>query len=307
MTILCKRLSVTKESITIAGYAVVNGCQSINSLFDNKSFITSELRILTKLIEIEPDSELAKKITDHTNNQNGITARDLQSNSPIPTRLQSEVHKRFPEFHYRIKRGEHPDWDKSSIIENELLARIILAFDLDKVEAWSQNYKLFDDLHGELFGRPEVNADRVVFLFEAYGAITSQLDLLTDKLFARYTLTRWLLIYLVKQALMGDDKGRKLCANPPPFMVEQGGRTRLKECLGHVAKNIVRVLESTVKLRKLQTPYFDYKNDLKNRVVIEQLASVVIPQYQIIIDNKYTVSFSEKWDSSSIGWLPLKG
>jgi len=158
VTILCKKLEHTKDKIEISGYAVVNGCQSITSLYDNKAKITPDLRILTKFIEVAPDTELAIKITDHTNNQNGTTARDLQSNSIVQTRLQTEIHAEYPEFHYRIKRGEHPEWPKDTVIENELLARIILAFDLDKPEAWSQNYKLFDDLHAEIFARPGIGS-----------------------------------------------------------------------------------------------------------------------------------------------------
>jgi hypothetical protein len=300
ITILCKSLKVKDSKITIAGYAVVNGCQSITSLYDNKKKITSDLRILTKVIEIAADTELARKITDHTNNQNGTTARDLQSNNPVQTRLQTEIHEKYPkEFYYRIKRGEHPEWPKERVIENELIARILLAFDLNKPETWSQNYKLFDDLHGEIFGRPEVTADRVVYLFETYHAIYTKLDLLDDKLFADYTLTRWLVLYLVREALLTDDFGRKLYDDPSSFLSQPNGRKRLKECMSHIAQNIVRLLNGDVNRRKSASEYFDYKKELKNRDYISGLRSQLIPQYQIVLDSGHTESFQQKWDATN--------
>ena len=118
LTVLCKSLKLTNDKITISGYAVVNGCQSLNGLYENKKQITSDLRLLTKIIQVSPDAPLALKITDHTNNQNGTTHRDLQSNSPIQTRLQSEINSSYKgKFFYRIKRGEHPEWAQDKVIE----------------------------------------------------------------------------------------------------------------------------------------------------------------------------------------------
>lgn len=299
LTILCRNLNHTKDKISISGYAVVNGCQSITSLYQNKPFITSDLRILTKFIEIEPDSDLATKITDHTNNQNGTTARDLQSNSKVQIRLQSEIHAKYPEFRYRIKRGEHPEWPKNTVIDNELIARVILAFDLDKPEAWSQNYKLFDDLHGEVFARPGMTADRVVFLHDTYTTVQEKLSLLDDQAFADYTLTRWLAMLLVREALLTETKGKELCQNPSEFFSKPNGRNRVKDCVAHVAQNVVRVLNGEVKRRQRAADYFDYKKDLKNKEYVTAICAAIIPAYQIILDAAHTDNFEKKWEDSS--------
>lgn len=298
ITILCRNLMPDSDKIKISGYAVVNGCQSITSLFEQSKFITSDLRILTKFIEVEPDSELAKKITDHTNNQNGITARDLQSNSLVQTRLQAEIHKKIPSFRYRIKRGEHPEWPKESVIENELLARIILAFDLNRPEAWSQNYKLFDDLHSEIFGRKEVNADRAIFLYDCYNVTLQQLEELDDKLFGKYVLTRWLVLLLLKEALTTDELGRKLFVNPGTFLASENGRERIRICVAHVTLNVVRLLNGEInRQKKSESGYFDYKRDLKNKEYIANMVSKIIPFYQIMLDGGLTENFSNKWNS----------
>ncbi len=109
LTVLCQQLEREGDKITISKYSVVNGCQSLTSLFDHRNKITDDLRILTRLIELPPEHPLAEKITHHSNNQNPINARDLQSNSTIQRRLQNECDNLYSgQVFYRIKRGE-PD------------------------------------------------------------------------------------------------------------------------------------------------------------------------------------------------------
>jgi hypothetical protein len=301
VTILCKTISSTKDSIKISGHAVVNGCQSITSLYENRKHITSDLRILTKFIQVEHDSELASRITDHTNNQNGITARDLQSNSLVQTRLQSEIHGKYPTFRYRIKRGEHPGWSKTHVvIENELLARIILAFDLNRPESWSQNYKLFDDLHAQIFGRKEVNADRAIFLYEMYLEVMEKIKTLDDQLFASFTLTRWLVLHLLREALLTDKDGKSLYQNPSSFLQQKNGRERVRQCVADTIQTIVRLLDGAVTRRKDNPEhFFNYKDELKSKDFVVKLTAEIIPQYRVMIDGKIAKSFSEKWKEST--------
>lgn len=299
ITVLCKTLKNTDKKITISGYAVVNGCQSLTTLHENRNSITNDLKILTKFIQVEPDSALATKITDHTNNQNGTKARDLKSNDPIHGRLQTEIHTKYPTIRYRIKRGERPDWNKDEVLENEMLARILLAFDLKKPEAWSQNYKLFDDLHGEIFARPGVNADRAVFAYDAFKTVLEKLDLMEDQLFATYTLTRWLVLYLTREALMTDDTGRQLHANPSTFFSEPNGRERVRKCVASVIQKIVRLLNGEVKrLQGNPEEFFDHKKELKSREFVQALAAKLIPHYQAILDTLPDESFGKLWEAS---------
>ena len=55
LTILCTNLDLNKDRITIDGYAVV-GCQSLSGLYENMGHISDDLRLLTKLISVAPDT-----------------------------------------------------------------------------------------------------------------------------------------------------------------------------------------------------------------------------------------------------------
>jgi AIPR protein len=254
LTVLCKTLSLANKDLTISGYAVVNGCQSLTGLYENRKDLTPELRILTKFIHIQPDSKLARDITDHTNNQNGTTHRDLQSNNPIQTRLQSDFKRDYPNvFNYRIKRGEHPEWDKpgasATTIENELAARILLAYDVKEPWSCHQTYRLFDDLHSRIFGRPEVSGDRIVSIYEMYESSREKLGAMKNELFAHYGLTKFFLLYLVRLALETDDTGNALIQRPSDFLSQPKGRERIRFCIGKIAQMIVRLLDAEVSRR----------------------------------------------------------
>ncbi|NJL55365.1 hypothetical protein HC928_09400 [bacterium] len=69
LTVLCESLKFDKENLIINAYSVVNGCQSLTTLYQNQSYISDDLIILTRFIQVAPDSDLATKITNRTNNQ----------------------------------------------------------------------------------------------------------------------------------------------------------------------------------------------------------------------------------------------
>lgn len=281
---------------------MVNGCQSLTCLYENKKDITKELRIVTKFINVPPNDPLAAKITDHTNNQNGTTFRDLQSNNPVQVRLQSEIHREYKgEAFFRIKRGEHPEWPTDKVIENDLIARVLLAFDQQEPYSCHQSYRLFDEFHTRLFGGPHMNADRIIFVNELYTIVKGLLGSMANQLFGNYTLTRYLIVYLLREALETDDVGRELCKNPSSFLSQKNGRTKLREALAKVAAPVVRVLdtEATRRSKADADGFFDYKNELKSPEKVRAIRAIVISQYQVLIDNKYSPSFGDAWNGSS--------
>lgn len=296
VTILCKKLDSSKDKIKISGYAVVNGCQSLNGLYENKDKISSDLRILVKFIQTPIDSKLAVKITDHTNNQNGTTARDMQSNNLIQTRLQAEINGKG-EFCYRIKRGEHPEWEEDKVIENELAARILLAFDVKQPWSCHQTYKLFDELHSDIFARQEVTGDRVVTLYRIFQIITHKLDLIENQLFAKYRLTHFFLIYLLRQALETDELGKQFCQNPSPFMSTSKDQKRSLAAIDKVAKNVIRVVSRDIKRRDADEKNgpFDFKRALKSPSEVRTLESGVITTYQVLVDDDAATPFGKSW------------
>jgi hypothetical protein len=297
VVILCKQLTVSADKITISGYAVVNGCQSLTGLNENKTKISTDLRILTRFVQTPPDGKLAATITDHTNNQNGTTARDLQSNTLIQTKLQTEINGKG-EFRYRIKRGEHLDWPADTVIENDLAARILLAFDVREPWSCHQTYKLFDELHGAIFGRPEVNGTRIVILYQIYQIVMSKLGMFDNELFAKYRLTHFFLLYLLRRILETDPLGKNFCANPAPFIATKKDRQQVLAALDKVARVMVRIINGEVRRRdaegeKDKKKFFDFKRELKSPNAVRALETTVVTNYEVMTDSDMAVTFEK--------------
>ncbi len=297
LTVLCGSVEKTADKIKISDYTVVNGCQSLTSLWEQRDKLTSDLRLLTRMIQIPPGSELAFRISHHSNNQNGIKPRDLQSNSRLQARLQEEFRRLYSnQFFYQVKRGEQSDAPQT--IENELAARILLAFDLEEPWSCHQTYKLFEDLHARIFGRPEVTATRIVALHDLYQVVLNHIDEIKNKPLANYTLTRYFLIYLLRRALETDKVGQTFCQKPHKFINAPDGRNRLKRCVAEVLEELIVELNYEVESRENGIP-FDYKRELKSQRDVKALGTTLIPSYERLVSRGRVPSFGEEWENSA--------
>lgn len=287
-----------KGKITIANYVVVNGCQSVSVFWDRKTELSSDLRILARIIQLDRSSPLMDSITHHSNNQNGIKPRDFQSNSPLQLRLRNEFSEKFGgQVFYQISRGERSS--APQVIENELAARILLAFDLRQPWTSHQTYKLFDDLHSAIFARPEVNAERILALHNVYEVVSDELGELQNELLANYTLTKFFLLFLLREALDTDSLGREFVQNPASFLGAPNGRERLRGCIKEILRDLIVDLNAEVQEREESGNGFDFKRDLKSPSAVANLARDIQSSYLKIVRRKRVSSFSDLWNGSA--------
>ena len=294
LTVLCEEVNHEQDRITIEKYSVVNGCQSLTSLHDHSAKLTDELRVMTRLIELPPEHELADKVTNRSNNQNPINARDLQSNSAVQRRLQNEVGSHYSgTVFYRIKRGE-PE-QASEVIENDEAGRLLLAFDLKQPWACHQSYKILDELHAAIFSRTEVNSHRVVAMVDLMAEIMSASTTIENQLIGAYRLTRYFLMYLLREALETDDEGRRFCKDPSLFISAQNGREKLRKSIKPVVSDLVIDVNAELREREIAGKPFDYKREFKSANSVRELGRVVIPQYQKAVLRDRATAFGAEW------------
>jgi hypothetical protein len=144
ITVIAQVVEVANEKIKTGEYFVVNGCQSLSSLYDNKSSLTDDLRVMVKFIKADPNSEVAEMITKYSNNQNGVRPRDFKSNHPIQIRLQHEFKKLYAgQYFYEIKRGEAAE--QGIVISNEDAGLWLRAFDLKEPWTTHRRSEVFED------------------------------------------------------------------------------------------------------------------------------------------------------------------
>lgn len=295
ITIICDSLDTSeKDKVKIQGYSVVNGCQTVSSLYENRGKVSKDLRILTRIIQVNStQSSLISRITHNSNNQNGIQARDFRSNTQTQVRLQQEIDQKYPDYFYEIKRGDTPG--ERIAIENTLAGQILLAFDLKRPSDVQRYSKIFDDLHHEIFARPEVTGGRIVVLFDLYKAIEQYLVKIEPPLFGGYQITKFFLLYLLSEVLSEDEVGKAFCKKPENFSKNPNEKANLLKCIHIIMGDIV--IDLNAEFKEAGGENFDFKGTFKAPNLLRSLANKVITSHKKLIARDRVDSFSKLWNT----------
>lgn len=291
ITIISENIDTNPERITIENYYVVNGCQSLNSLYEHRDKITDDLRLLTKLIQMDITTRLSEQVTWYSNNQNGVKARDFKSNNPIQIRLQNDFQKYYDgQYSFEIKRGEIPG--SGTAISNENAGLYLMAFDLKEPWATHRKYQVFEEKHADIFARPEVSADRIVLCQSIIESITDASANINNKLFGKYALTKYVMLFIVRTILENDPLAKELLTNPNKFVRDPGDRSHFKKCLLHIIDDIVIDINAEV---DEYGEDFDYRGRLRDSKWVKKLNQKVVADYLKLVARGRINSFETEW------------
>ena len=255
-----------------------------------KSSITDELKVLVKVVALHGDDELADKITRNSNNQNATKPRDMRSNHMIQQRLKREVNElNYNDIVYEVKRGESNPG--KTTLSNEDAGLALLALDLGEPWSCHQKYKVMDESHGKIFGRPDVNGAKVVALAEALRSVTPALNEFEDTQFGHYNLTRYFLAHIVSDIIKSEDKGRKLFSNPM-LLFEKGKILDFLTVFSELAGTTVYDLNAEIS-ELSEKDSFDYKSDLKSRSWCRTITKKMNASYKKDVKRKKALPINE--------------
>lgn len=276
ITLLCRSADFDKASdkLNINDYVVVNGAQSISTFYKNASSLSDDLRVFVKVIALV-DNELSRKITINSNNQNAIKVRDLRSNHSVMLRLKAEFERSFPEYAFEIKRGEEAQPGKI-IISNEDAGRLLMAFDLNQPYSSHQVYKVFDENYGDIFGRPEVTAGRIVFLSELFEHVSEGLKELDNVAMGGYALTRYFLLNVVRH-IMDKSEAAKEIISSRTALDQKANRDRLLDQVPAVVSDLV--IDFNYEIGE-EAESLDYKRDLKSPERVRAWRNRLLSSYE---------------------------
>ncbi|AOU99331.1 hypothetical protein BI364_16590 [Acidihalobacter yilgarnensis] len=295
INVLCREIvSETEQRIDIEDYVVVNGAQSLTSLMAEKPKITDDLKILVKLIETKGDAALSQRITTNSNNQNAIKARDLKSNHNIQQRLKAEVSTVSKDtIAYEIKQGE--THGGKEVINNESAGLILLAMDLAQPWSCHQKYKIMDDLHSDIFGRPDVTGAKVVGYWRAFQAVEKALDAIDDKQFAYYNLTKYFLVYGVVSLIRTESEG-VIMLNNMKGILSADKITDFTNIIDQLARSLALDLNAEI----VDDKEFDYKNELKSPTWCRKISAKLVAQYKKDVLRKKADAIADLCSSLSV-------
>jgi len=204
-------------------------------------------------------------------------------------RLQKEMTTEPGDYFFEIKRGEAAPGGLT-VITNDQIGRALLAFDLKEPWAAHQIYKVFDEKYADIFGRPEVNASRVVFLHKLLAVVDDSVPGLKNKPMGSYALTRYFLLYVLSRILRAELSSRSVVTNPST-LTSAAMDEFLSKC-GEILKTVVVDLS----YEESSDPDFDYKSVFKSPNQVTELASKVLASYEKDVARSKAESFAS--------WVP---
>jgi len=117
ITALCREftLSSDKRRLRVRALSVVNGCQSLSTIYATSGKVTerggTQGSVLLRLYEI-PQDDLGEAISINTNSQSAVKARDLRSNDKYMRERKRRYELGVPGGYFITKRGEERPADK---------------------------------------------------------------------------------------------------------------------------------------------------------------------------------------------------
>jgi hypothetical protein len=158
ITAICDEAKVNgdRTRISVKGLSVVNGCQSLSTIFTASERVRQEEAngacILFRFYEI-PDRPLADRISINTNSQSAVKPRDLRSNDKVLVGLRRSFETRYPDGCFLTKRGDTRPADKDArkTVDAAVLAKMLMAWQCQRPNIAYQERKLFDEYYKTLF------------------------------------------------------------------------------------------------------------------------------------------------------------
>lgn len=223
ITALCNDIEISsdRKMLTVKGLSVVNGCQSLTTIYSASERVRSKAaenaRVLFRLYEI-PDRAQGDRISINTNSQSAVKPRDLRSNDKVMVGLKRAYEARFPDGIVLTKRGEErpADRDEKKAIDVAVFARMLMAWHCQRPNTSYNEKKLFDEHYKVLF-RPGYSPDSMLALQTWLNAIDDSWANLTmnDVLKAGRSYVKYHLLFSVSAII-------SYMNNQPQKVVEPG-------------------------------------------------------------------------------------
>lgn len=278
LTILTRAIDAEESELRLHGVSVVNGCQSLLALYNNRASLTPQLSVLVKIVELGQSLNLVDSITYRTNNQNPVNTRDLRSTDPIQRGLQAEVRENYgSELAYAIRSGEK--LDAPAQIDNTTAAQLAMAVCVG--EPWNaiRKVKLFDQEYHRVFGR-DLNGHKLYLLYQMNRVAYEKRGSLRGDLEASFASVRFTFLHLLAKLLETTDEGHRLLKEPERWLP-----AKLEDVLtelSNLSDDVVESLNFYIENRETEASdegsLFDPKTVFKSRSGVQDLERDVLSQ-----------------------------
>ena len=222
VTALCDQLDYDEKlgEIKVKGLSVVNGCQSLSTIYTASERVRSEQAsdacVLFRLYEI-PERTLADRISVNTNSQTAVKPRDLRSNERVMVGLKRAYETRYSSGFFITQRGtvRPADKDENFTVDAAVLAKMIMAWHCQRPNIAHNEKKLFDEYYKTIF-RTGYDPGSILALQTWLNAIDKAWDNLNldDQLRAGRAHVKFHLLFSVSALYANVNKQPTMVASP---------------------------------------------------------------------------------------------
>lgn len=155
ITAICSDLQIRENMLQVRELNVVNGCQSLNTIFSCSESVrnATDAYVMFRFYEIS-SSDRADKISTSTNSQSAVKARDLRSNDRAVLAMKKSFEQCYLDGYFVTKRGEVPNtakYNSSHIVDLTDLGKQLIAWHSQRPTISYSETKIFDKYFDQLF------------------------------------------------------------------------------------------------------------------------------------------------------------
>jgi hypothetical protein len=269
ITALCDSMSLSEDrkSLSTVGLSVVNGCQSLTTIYNASERVRShearDAYVLFRFYEIK-DRAFGDRISINTNSQSAVKARDLRSNDRVMLGLRKAYETRYPDGMFMTKRGEVKlaDRAQAKILDAATFAKMVMAWQCQRPNIAYNERKLFDEYYKTVF-RTGYSPDSMLALHQWLSAIDSSWDSLNinDELRAGRSYVKYHVLYAVSALIGAASKQQQNVVAPK---ATQAALAAVDQVLPLAATCVENAMQSALQETQSSGKVFSPQNWLKS-------------------------------------------
>jgi hypothetical protein len=182
---------------------------------------------------------------------------------------------------YTIKRGEAV---AGAELHNEYAGQLLLAFNIRQPWSAHQKYKVFGELEGEIF-RYGVTAAHIRLVQTIADEVDDLIHGIENERIQKYGLTKFLIVYLIGEALRLEEDGKILLRDPLLYLRTKQSNPKAQKREAGVVKQIRELINFVI----TELNYFiadqggdayDYKSEFKSPKQVGLIRTEIIKAYE---------------------------
>ena len=306
ITAICSSVNIDNGIISVKELNVVNGCQSLNTIFNCSQSIrdAANAYIMFRFYEIN-DSEYADDISTSTNSQSTVKARDLRSNDKNVLIMKKDYEQYFSDGYFITKRGEVADpikYNTAHIVDLTLLGKQLIAWHSQRPTISYSESKIFDKYFDQLFHR-EYKPENIQALHELYDNILKNWNNknplgLNEALLAMKAYIPFHHLYAISVLFCEVNKMQDLVPNPHIALEKLKNNNLLDIVIEFTAQCLNIAFETALEDANSNNRVFSPQNWSKAKGSLKDIRSAVKNQYSSLKWNKSTKEFLDSINNS---------